>query len=469
MNTEKLEQYTSQFWDKHITPTLQDYIKIPNKSPVFEPEWEQREHMEKVLQLAKSWSEKHLPQGAEIHIGREPGRTPLLIVDIPGKGDKTVLMYGHLDKQPEMTGWREDLGPWKPVIEGDKLYGRGGADDGYALFASLCAVKSLHEQGLDHDRVVVLIEFSEESGSPDLPFYVDRYQELLGKIDLVVCLDSGAGNYNQFWSTTSLRGMVACELKVEILREGVHSGAASGIVPSSFRIIRQLLARVEDPATGKLLLPELHTEIPEVRLQQAKQTGKTFEQEQTLATFPFVEGAQTMEGSVEELLLKRTWRPTLSYIGQAGMPPLDSSGSVLRPYTTLALSFRLPPTIDSEQAQAAIEKELLRDPPYGAKVSLSFEKSASGWNAPEVQPWLEKAIQAASQNFYGKEALTMGEGATIPFMGMLGEKFPEAQFIVTGVLGPESNAHGPNEFLHIPFAKKLTACVAYLLHQHFKQ
>lgn len=464
-DAKKTQAFVDAFWDREIVPTITEYVTIPNKSPAFDPDWSANGHMEKALQLAKAWIEAHPIEGATLHVGRIPGRTPLLLLDIPGTVDKTMVLYGHLDKQPEMEGWRSDLGPWKPVFENGKLYGRGGADDGYALFASMCAIKALHEQGIPHARAVVMIEFSEESGSVDLPAYVEHFEDIIGQPDLVVCLDSGAGNYDQLWSTTSLRGLVGGTIRVDVLQEGVHSGDASGVVASSFRIIRDLLNRVEDAKTGKILPPEFQVEIPQQRLVQASKAAASLDT-QVYAKFPFVEGMKPMAEDLTELVLNRTWRAALSYTGQDGLPATGSGGNVLRPYTKLKLSLRLPPTLEAKKAQAALTRILSQDPPYGAKVTLHFEEPATGWNAPELVKWLEEALNDASQTFYGKPALHMGEGGTIPFMGMLGEKLPNAQFVVTGVLGPQSNAHGPNEFLHVPYAKKLTACVAHIIAKH---
>lgn len=459
------QAYVDQFWDSDIVPTITEYIKIPNKSPAFDPDWDAHGHMEEALQLAIKWIEAHPIPGAKMHVGRIPGRTPLLLLDVPGQIDKTMVLYGHLDKQPEMTGWREDLGPWKPVYEDGKLYGRGGADDGYALFASMCAIMALQKQGVPHARAVIMIEFSEESGSVDLPAYVDHFEDIIGQPDLVVCLDSGAGNYDQLWSTTSLRGLVGGTIKVDVLEEGVHSGDASGVVASSFRVIRNLLDRIEDSSTGRILPKDLQVEIPQQRIDQAKRASQALGDE-VYTKFPFVDGMKPMAEELPEIVLNRTWRAALSYTGLDGMPSTGDGGNVLRPFTTLKLSLRLPPTLEAKGAQDALEKILSEDPPHGAEVSLHFEEPATGWNAPELASWLEKALDDASETFYGKPALHMGEGGTIPFMGMLGDKYPQAQFVVTGVLGPQSNAHGPNEFLHVPYAKKLTACVAHIIARH---
>ncbi len=454
-------------WDDSIVPALTDYIRIPNKSPHYDPSWREHGHMAKATQLIADWCKAQPIAGLTVEIIEHAPRTPIIYMEVPatdGKNDDAVLLYGHLDKQPEMVGWSEGLAPWTPVLRGDKLYGRGGADDGYAAFASLTAIRALQASGRPHARLVVIIEASEESGSPDLPHYIEALGARIGKPSLVVCLDSGCGNYDQLWSTTSLRGLVGGTLSIEVLTEGVHSGDASGIVPSSFRVLRQLLSRLEDQETGHVKLAALHVPIPEQRIAQARVAAGVLGDE-VWDKFPFAEGVQPMSRDNVELALNRTWRPTLSVTGARGLPPIENAGNVLRPVTAVQLSLRLPPTCDHKAAYQAVKAELERDPPYGAKVSFNGD-SGPGWNAPALAAWLEKSVAAASEASFGKPPVYLGEGGSIPFMGMLGAKFPEAQFLITGVLGPQSNAHGPNEFLHIPTGKRLTACVAKVLGDH---
>ena len=456
---------SAETWDATIVPSLVEYIRIPNQSPHFDPDWAQAGHMDRAVELIADWCRAQDIAGLELEVVRLPGRTPVILMDVPGELDDTVLLYGHLDKQPPMEGWEPDLGPWLPVIRDGKLYGRGGADDGYAAFASLTAIRALQQQGVAHARCVVLIEACEESGSADLPAYIDALQERLGSPSLVVCLDSGCGNYDQLWSTTSLRGMATGTLRVDVLTEGVHSGDASGIVPDSFRVLRSLLSRIEDEATGRILLDELHVEIPEQRAQQAgvaaEQLGGAVE-----SKYPFVDGVQPVATDSSQLVLQRTWGPTMTVTGQQGLPPLGSAGNVLRSGTQVKLSFRLPPTCDSARAGERIKQVLEADPPHGARVRFELEETCDGWDAPPVAPWLQAALEDASQAQFGRPACFMGEGGTIPFMGMLGERFPDAQFMITGVLGPKSNAHGPNEFLEIMTGKRLTACVSQVLVAH---
>jgi len=241
-------------------------------------------------------------------------RTPLIFIDIPPAGEAngsatdTVMLYGHLDKQPEMTGWREGLGPWTPVLEGDKLYGRGGADDGYALFASLTAINAVRKDRLPHARCVILIEACEESGSYDLPAYVEHLATRIGELSLVICLDSGCANYDQLWSTTSLRGLVMGNLEVSLLNEGVHSGDGTGVIAASERVARSLLDRLEDSQTGAIKLPELKAEIPKPRLLQAERAAAVLG-DRVFNTFPLKTGVSPLTRNNVELILNRTWRP----------------------------------------------------------------------------------------------------------------------------------------------------------------
>lgn len=466
MDQQSVQAFVDGKWDDEIVPELVEYIRIPAKSPAFDPDWDENGYIEQATQHVFDWCARQDVAGMTCEIVRLPGRTPLIFMEIPGEGDDTVLMYGHLDKQPEMTGWADDLGPWKPVIKDGKLYGRGGADDGYAAYASLTALLALQREGIPHARCVVMIEACEESGSYDLPHYIEHLSDRIGTPSLVVCLDSGAGNYEQVWLTVSLRGMCSGTLRADVLHEGVHSGYASGFVPSSFRVLRQLISRLEDEQTGEILPDFLQAEIPAQRQRQTQRMAEALG-DSIAEAYPFREGVRPQADNTFERVLNRTWRAALSVTGADGLPPLASAGNVLRPYTSLKLSMRLPPTTDGEEATRRMKETLEADPPNNAVVSFETDHAATGWNAPDIAPWLNASLQAASQAAFGKDAMYMGEGGTIPFMAMLGESFPQAQFMITGVLGPKSNAHGPNEFLHIPYARKLTTCVAQVLADHY--
>jgi acetylornithine deacetylase/succinyl-diaminopimelate desuccinylase-like protein len=467
MDTARLKQFVETFWEDSILPSITEYIRIPNKSPAYDPQWVEHGYMEDAVELMEAWARRQLAgfAGARLEVVRLPGRTPLLFIDLPGDNDDTVLLYGHLDKQPEMKGWSEGLGPWQPVRKDDKLYGRGGADDGYAIYACLCALEALRAQNVARARCVIMIEACEESGSYDLPFYVDHLIDRIGKPSLVVCLDSGCGDYERLWLTTSLRGIAAGTLSVHVLTEGVHSGDASGIVPSSFRILRGLLSRLEDEGTGEISLPELYVQIPPQRIEQAREAARILGRE-VYGKFPFAGSTRPMVDDTGQMVLNRTWRPQLAIVGMDGYPAPGDAGNVLLPYSTAKLSLRTPPTLDARKAVQAMKERLEAEPPYGAEVVFEGREGQSGWHAPPLVPWLETAVAQASERAFGKPPAYMGEGGTIPFMGMLGEKFPHTQFVITGVLGPHSNAHGPNEFLHIPTGKRVTMAVAHLIEAH---
>jgi acetylornithine deacetylase/succinyl-diaminopimelate desuccinylase-like protein len=460
-------KFLDQWWGDEIVPALIEYIRIPNKSPSFDPEWSAHGYMDAAVRLFEDWARVKLSSlpGASLDVVRLPGRTPVIVIEIPGAAEATVLLYGHLDKQPEMAGWAEGYGPWIPRLEGDKLYGRGGADDGYAMFGALAAVTALREQGVPHARCVILIEACEESGSYDLPYYVDHLAERIGDPSLVVCLDSGCGNYDQLWLTTSLRGMTSGTLTVDVLDEGVHSGDASGVVPSSFRILRLLLSRLEDEQTGAVRPAELYAQVPPERVAQARRAAAALG-DAVYTKFPFVPGMSATTDDLTELVLNRTWRPQLAITGIDGLPTPVNAGNVLLPSTAAKLSLRLPPTLNAAAAGGVVRGLLEKNPPYSARVKFEPEWNADGWNAPAISPWLEQSLAQASELAFGSPPAYMGEGGSIPFMAMLGEKFPRAQFVVTGVLGPHSNAHGPNEFLHIPTARRISLVIAQVLADH---
>jgi acetylornithine deacetylase/succinyl-diaminopimelate desuccinylase-like protein len=477
LNTTQVLSSVTKAWDEDLVGQLSDYIEIPAKSPAFDPNWQKAGYLETVLQRAATWVEAQKVPGLKLEVLRLPGRTPVMFFEVAAtrsthSASQTILMYGHLDKQPEFDGWRAGLGPWTPKYLDGKLYGRGGPDDGYAAYAAITAIQALKEQKVEHPRIVGLIETCEESGSPDLLPYIDVLKPKMGDVGLVICLDSGAGNYDQLWLTTSLRGMAAGVLKVEILTEGIHSGDASGLVPSSFRIMRQVLDRLEDSETGRLLPQNFHCEMPVERKQQAQATAAILG-DQIYKRFPWAHhdcGGSTLFAipttlDPVEALVRRTWMPTLSVTGAEGFPALKDAGNVLRPYTAFKLSLRLPPLIDAAAAVAELKALLEDNAPYQAKVTFHAQGASSGWNAPTTAPWFEQALNSASMAHFQAPVGYIGQGGTIPLMNLLSQGFPKAQMMVCGVLGPKSNAHGPNEFLHVPYAKKLTAAVAQVMAQ----
>lgn len=448
-----------RIWEDDVLPALERYTTIPCLSPAFDPEWERGGHLAEAAELLRSWCAGRPIAGLTAEVVAPAGTTPVVLVEAPATGgvSGTVVVYGHLDKQPPLGTWREGLGPFTPVREGDRLYGRGTGDDGYATFAAVTAVELLDAAGVARPRVVVLTEASEESGSPDLPAHLEALAPRIGRPSLVVCLDSGCLSYDRLWLTTSLRGNLVVAVTVQVLTEGVHSGSAGGIVPTSFRLLRQLLDRLEDPRTGEVLVPGLHAAVPDAFQASEPPPWRAAE------SFPTVPGLELEGDSDVDRLARRAWGPALAVTGMDGIPAVRDGGNVLRPSTTAKLSLRLPPTVDAGEAVRALEAVLVADPPAGATVSVTAETPATGWVAPAFDPWVTEAFAEASAEVLGTAPGSLGEGGTIPFLAMLTQRYPGTPLVATGVLGPGSNAHGPNEFLHLPMAEAVTVATARLM------
>lgn len=459
--------YVDQAWDAAL-PTMMDYIAVPARSPMFDSEWEANGHLRRAACLLRDWAAAQLSGIAEVELIEVPGLTPVLFVDVPATdaalADHTVLVYGHLDKQPEMEPWSPGLGPWKPVLRDDRLYGRGGADDGYAIFAAAIAIRALRESGSRHGRCAILIEASEESSSVHLAEHLQRLLPRIGRADLVIGLDSFCETYDRLWTTTSTRGVCGAVVEIEVCADDPHSGRASGVLPSSFRVLRELLDRIEDSATGDVLLRDAHVALPPHRKAEAAIAAAAFPALST--SFRPVPGVQPMGADAAEELVNETWRPALEVIGIDGIPPVADAGNVFRSRLSVKLSLRLPPGADTWRVGEAMRHALETDPPFGASVRVTGGARGPGWESPAFAPWLSSAVDTASRRHYGAPPASCGVGGTIPFMGMLGEPMPDAQFLLIGVLGPGSNAHGPDEFLHLPTVRRVTSTVADVLQAH---
>ncbi|MFE6761408.1 M20/M25/M40 family metallo-hydrolase [Streptomyces sp. NPDC057689] len=462
-----VREFCDAQWETEVLPLVRDHIRVPAVSPAYDPEWEARGHLDRAVDAAAAWLRAVPLPGLRTEVLRAPGRTPLIFFEVPGEGarsEETVLFYGHLDKQPEGDGWSGGRTAWEPSFDGTRLYGRGGADDGYALPASVTAIRALAGQDAARPRCVGVFEAGEESGSPDLDHWFAVLAGRIGEVGLVVCLDSGAGDYERLWLVTSLRGACGGTLDVRVLGDGAHSGDAGGVVPSSFRVLRQVLDRLEDSATGTLRPAVLHAEVPPERREQTRAAAALLG-DGVRERFDWYEGTSAVAADAGELLLNRAWRPSLEVTGADGLPPVGSAGNVLRPRTRVKLALRLPPTVDSATAVAELGRLLEADPPYGATVRFMPDRVlADGWHAPAEEPWLSDALSEASRAcFDGADVARIGQGGTIPLMGKLSRQFPGAQFLACGVLGPGANAHGPNESLHVPYARRLTASLALTL------
>ncbi len=461
-----LASYVDKCWEEDVVGALSSYVAIRCVSPDFDPDWAANGEIARAAQMLSEWAASRPVPGCTVEVLAYEGLTPVILVDVPAtpasESGVVSLLYGHFDKQPPLGSWRAGLDPFVAVREEDRLYGRGTADDGYALFAAITALEALAATGRAHGRCLVLVESSEESGSGDLGPYLEEVTARIGGKGpgLVVCLDSGCATYDRLWYTTSLRGSFIATIRAEVLTEGIHSGLGGGVVPSSFRVLRQLLSRVEDESTGEILLPEFHVDTPARFVEAARAMTAELGEASDLPTVPALELAGH---DAADRLLRRTWGPALALTGMDGVPSVKDGGNVLRPSTTAKLSFRLPPLLDPGLPAEAVARLLSADPPQGARVTVEISSASAGFVAPPQAEWLARAVQEASQAFFGRAAGAMSEGGTIPFLAELASRFAEAQFLVTGVLGPSSNAHGPNEMLDLATARRVTAAVAHVL------
>jgi acetylornithine deacetylase/succinyl-diaminopimelate desuccinylase-like protein len=457
-------------FERGALDTLMEFATIPSLSPDFDAEWAEHGHLDAAAELLAAWARSRQLANVDVTIHRLEGRTPTLVVTVDstaGEGG-TVVLYGHLDKQPPLGDWSEGLDPYVPVRRGDRLYARGVSDDGYAIFSALSAIEAMEAEGIPHARCVVLIEASEESGSSDLEAYLDALTDHLGNVELLICLDSGALTYDRLWVTTSLRGLINAEITVRVLEHSQHSGSASGVVPSSFRLLRQLLDRVEDATTGEVLVKSMHVAIPEAEIKAAHDLAEEFG-DVIAKELPTVAGLELMGESAEDRLLRRTWHPTLSVIGMSGIPSPDIAGNVLRASTTVVLSFRLPPTASPIATGEELLQLLSADPPSHAQVEFKVRSDSEGWASPPLAPWLAAALKSASLDAFGRAVGFTGEGGSIPFLASLGARYPGVQFVATGVGGPQANAHAIDEMLDLPMAVGVTNAVITVLEAHAKQ
>jgi acetylornithine deacetylase/succinyl-diaminopimelate desuccinylase-like protein len=456
--------------DKEVIPLLMEYIRVPSLSPLYDPDWEKNGLMEQAQDLLLNYVKNIGINGLKTRILKEDGKPWMFYGEVPASNPAlgTILIYGHMDKQPHFPNWIPGTNNTEPAIIDGKLYGRGGADDGYSMPSAALLIKTLQDMNLPHGRIVIIGETEEESGSPNLMYLINQLKGDIGDPELIICLDSGAGDYDHLWLTSSLRGVIAAELTVSVIQNGLHSGEASGIVPSSFRIIRHLLDRIEDSATGEIKVPELFQEITPDELAKVESVAKVLGD----SIFTKVEwdgNTQPMTHDVVQGILNKTLRPTLSVTGADGFPPLAVAGNVLRPKSSFKLSIRVPPAVNANQAFEKVKEALVSNPPYNATVDVRKVGAGNGFAPKPLDQWMSEVIQEASLRYFGAEALYMGEGGSIPFMGALADMFPRAKFVVTGVLGPNSNAHSANEFLHIPFMKKMMCCLGVLLAEHGKR
>ena len=451
---------SDEIWEQSILPSLSEFIEIKALSPLFEPDWANLGELDATIELFCKWLDDQGISGMSYETHRIDDLSPVLLVTIEGTGPGEVIFYSHLDKQPSKSElWSEGLHPLRAVRRDPWLYGRGSVDDGYGGYLCATSIRLLQEAGAPHPRCTLIIETCEESGSFDLPPYLEALSGQLGDPDMVVVMDSGGPDYEHVWMTEALRGLVSGTLSVKVSHEGIHSGNSGGSIPSSFRILRVLLDRVEDSATGRVLIPEMHVEIPR-EIREKAVALREIVGNSIWEQFPTVDSLRQASDTTEDMIIAMNWAPTLSIIGADGMPSVQVAGNVLRTNTDLKLSFRIPPGVDSDIAIACAKKALEEDPPYGAEVTFTPDSCADGFHAPPLAGSVSDAIHDASMELTGLPPLAIWTGGTIPFMAMMQGKYPEAMFLCTGSSGPGNNAHGPDEKLHIPSSKRLTVTLS---------
>ena len=458
LDLDKLSDFVEEWWDKSALPSLCEFVEIPALSPSFDSDWETNGYLDAAVNTFVAWTRSLPLKGLTVSVHRLKNRSPLLLVKIEGDEDGEVVFYSHLDKQPEASGWSEGKGPWKPVIEDGWLFGRGSVDDGYGGYAGILSVLALQDQGVSHPTCRFLIETGEESGSPDLSYYLDELESVLGTPDLVIVLDTGGIDYDRLWVTESLRGIVAGTLSVKVSSVGVHSGHGSGVMPSSFRLARQLLSRIEDENTGEIKPEWLHIEITDKMKEQATKIIEM--NSESTDDFPLLDGVEKQVNDPLDIFLTMNLSPSLSIIGADGIPSIQDAGNVLRTNTDLKISIRTPPGISAEEVAVKVQELLEKDPPNGAHVSAVMTEVADGFLSPELPEELSEMLEKAGKQFYGNAPMSLFIGGTIPVMAMLQSRYPNSKFIITGAGGPGGNAHGPDEKLHISTAKKVTKCMA---------
>ncbi len=469
MEYQKTLEEAKKDFDNEILPALEEFVRIDNLSPSFDPNWETNGKAEKAGMHLINWAKSQGIKGLKAELYKEPGKTHMVFIEIESQGiDKTILLYGHFDKQPALGEWAEGLYPNKPVLKDGLLYGRGASDDGYALFAFIESIKLIQNQNLKHGKIIITLESGEESGSADLVPLLISLKDRIGNPDLMVCMDSGCKDYSSFWLTTSLRGAANFELEIQCLKEDVHSGEGSGVAPDSFTILRMLLDRLEDSKTSKVIVP-INVEIPKYRIEDAKKLGDYLKEKTVNDLIKLEDGVKPLSEDYQEAILNNTWRPSITIIGLTGLPKAEGASNVLRKNLKATISIRLPPTLNCKDAEKVVIDTLTKNPPYNAKITAKCLVSMNGWAAKDMNPCLKKSFAESSKFLFGKDYYNCGEGGSIPFVSQLGELYPKCEILVTGVLGPNSNAHCTNECLNIDYTIKMIVALSHAIYDFSNQ
>lgn len=463
INPEKLKQFVESEFTNNALPSFKTFLTIENCTPAYDPDWDKNGLLKSAASHLKAYALKSSGvQGLNAILSSDEGKTPFLLVTVDStSGDgKSILLYGHFDKQPPNSGWSQGLGPYLPVEKDGYLYGRGSADDGYAFYAMLTIIKALQNFNIPHPKFVIILEGSEESGSIDLPIYIEEYQQFIGQPDLILALDSGIIDYNRIWLTSSLRGVVSCDLTVKTLTKGVHSGKGSGIAPESFMIIRKLLSKLED-YNDQSRMKDFEVEIPDSEKTKISKAVEVMGDD-WCSKIPILPGMKLLGDTPTDRLINWTWKPALTVAGARGIPNVKDAGNVLRPYTTLYLSIRTPPTFDGILNGKKILEDITNQTPFNSTVLIENYEAFNGSLIKEPSDNLKSQIDNLAKNYISGGMAQIPVGISIPFTTIFSQYFPKSQILVTGCAGVDSNAHGPNERLNLSYTKNFICSFVHI-------
>ena len=468
MDVKSFRKYIEKMFTYNTLPNLMNFIRIPNLSPAFDNNWNTNGYLLKAANLIISFAKSLEIKNAEINLIQDQGYTPLIYIDIQSsrKNDtRTVLFYSHFDKQPHGTGWDENKGPTKPVIENNRLFGRGSVDDGYASFSILTAIKACQDHNCPLPRIFCIFEGAEESTDEHLTYYFDKLMPIIGNnIIAFIPLDSGGSDYDRLWITNSLRGVLNLYLKIQTLDNNCNFGPeASGRIAENLFLLRKSLEGIFDTNTGEVKIDELHAkEIPK-NIEEEMNKEIEIVGDKFFNGIPLYEGVQPLKTDVKEAMINLRWKPTCVISGIDNCPQIEENGFGVYKSINVRISMRIPPGINVANGIEAIKKAINNNIYFGAKISLERFGYADGWYLNKISDRTKNILKKASLEFFGNESIFKGVGGTIPFITYFQSKYPDTDIICTGICGDDSFEHGPNENLNLDACKKMILVLCYYI------